>query len=115
MTAGPTKRHTGDVEAEIRVGYRMAGIGFEVGSEVAAGAILGWLTDRWLDTEPTGLLVGSIIGIVVALWTLIQRTLKLNRLLDRRHPTAHRGRPIPYDDDDDDDNDKDDGGDAREP
>jgi len=108
MTAGKPNRRSKDVEAEIRIGYRMAGIGFEVASEVAAGAILGWLADRWLGSTPNGLLIGSIIGIVVALWTLIQRTLRLNKLLDRQHPTAARGRPIPYDDDEDDE------GDARE-
>ena len=32
---------------EVRMGYRMMGIGFEVVSQVGAGLLLGWLWDRW--------------------------------------------------------------------
>ncbi len=75
----------------------------EVAAQVAAGALLGWLFDRWRGTAPTGLLVGSVIGIVIGLWSLVRGALKLNRDLDRQHPTAGRGRPLPLEDDDGDD------------
>lgn len=84
----------GDEEEEIRVGWRMAGLGMEVASEVAAGAALGWLWDRWRGSGPTGLLVGSIVGIVVGLWTMIRKSLKLTRELEAKHPTAGRGKPL---------------------
>jgi F0F1-type ATP synthase assembly protein I len=61
----------------------MGGMGMEVASQVGAGALLGWLWDRWRGTAPTGLLVGAVIGIVVGLWSLIRGGLKLNRDLDR--------------------------------
>ena len=67
--------------------------------------MLGWLFDRLRDTDPIGLLVGSVIGIVVGLWSLIRGALKLHRELERRHPTTGRGRPIPPDDDWNDEND----------
>ena len=86
-----------DVEGEIRIGWRMGGLGMEVAAQVAAGAVLGWLWDRWRGTGPTGLLVGSVIGIVVGLGNLIRGALKLNRELDRVHPTAGRGRALPPD------------------
>ena len=95
----PTDRH---IEAEIRIGWRMAGVGTEVAAQVAAGALLGWAFDAWQGTDPTGLLVGSIAGIVVGLWSLVRGSLKLNRLLDQQHPTAGRGRPLPNDEDDED-------------
>ena len=79
----------------------MAGIGMEVAAQVAAGAVLGWLFDRWQGSSPTGLLTGSVIGIVVGLWSLIRGALQLNRHLDLHHPTAGRGRPLPPDDDGD--------------
>ncbi|MHC4082815.1 MAG: AtpZ/AtpI family protein [Planctomycetota bacterium] len=73
----------GATQGEIRVGWRMGGMGMEVASQVGAGALLGWLWDRWRGTAPTGLLVGAVIGIVVGLWSLIRGGLKLNRDLDR--------------------------------
>ncbi len=81
----------GNREAEeIRIGWRMAGLGFQVATEVAAGALLGWLFDRWRGTDPTGLLIGAIVGIVVGLWSLIKGSLKLNRELDALHPAGPR-------------------------
>ncbi len=80
----------------------MAGLGMEVAAQVAAGALLGWLFDRWQGTSPNGILVGSVVGIVVGMWSLINGALKLNRMLDQQHPTKGRGRPLPPDEEDDD-------------
>jgi F0F1-type ATP synthase assembly protein I len=95
---------------EIRVGWRMAGLGMEVASQVAAGALLGWVFDRWRGQGSTGLLVGAIAGIAVGLLTLIRRSIKLNRDLDARHPVSTRAKPLDdepardkWDDDADDD------------
>lgn len=84
----------------------MGGLGMEVVAQVAAGAVLGWLYDRWRGTGSTGLLVGSVIGIAVGLWSLIRGALKLNRELDRVSPTSGRGRPLPPEDDKDADRDE---------
>lgn len=81
----------------------MAGIGFEVASEVVAGALLGWGFDAWQGTTPKGLLIGSIIGIAVGLWNLIRRTLTLNRLLDQKYPTRGRAEPLPPENEEEDD------------
>ncbi len=82
------------IEGEVRIGWRMGGLGMEVASQVAAGALLGWAFDSWQNTAPTGLLVGSVTGIVIGLWSLIRGALKLNALLERHYPTAGRGRPL---------------------
>jgi F0F1-type ATP synthase assembly protein I len=104
--AKPTVREA----AETRVGWRMAGIGMQVTSEVAGGLLLGWLFDRWRGHGTIGVIVGSVAGICVALWSLIRQTLKLSKELDRQHPTANQGAPIPPDepfkDWKDDDNDQ---------
>lgn len=94
-----------DVEGEIRIGWRMCALGMEVAAHVAAGAVLGWLFDRWRGTGSTGVLVGSVIGIVVGLANLIRAALKLNRELDRMHPTTGRGHALPPDDEDADSDD----------
>lgn len=72
----------------------MAGIGFQVTSEVAAGVLMGWLFDYWRGTGHVGVLVGSIAGIAVALWSLIRNTLRLNSELEKAHPAASRGKPL---------------------
>ncbi len=58
-TQGPRRAES---DAEIRVGWKMGGLGMEVAAQVAAGAVLGWLFDKWRGTGTTGLLVGSWSG-----------------------------------------------------
>ena len=90
------------LESEMRVGWRMAGLGMEASFQMAAGALIGWGFDQWRGTSPKGILTGSIIGIGVGMWSLIRGALKLNRMLDEQHPTKGRGRPLPPDEEDDD-------------
>src|SRR5262245_38706602 len=92
-----------EIETEIRVGWKMAGIGMQVASEVAAGTLLGVLFDWWRGTGRVGVIVGAITGIAVGLWILIQQALKLNRQLDVAAPTKGRGKPIPPDEDQEED------------
>jgi F0F1-type ATP synthase assembly protein I len=81
-------------EEEIRVGWRMAGIGMQVASEVVAGVLLGLAFDWWRGQGNIGVIVGGIAGIAVGLWSLIRAALKLNRQLERTAPTAGRGIPM---------------------
>lgn len=76
----------------------MAGLGMEVSSTFAAGALLGWAYDHFKGSNSSnGLLTGAIIGIAVGMWVLLQGALKMNRMLDRQHPTLGRGRPMDTD------------------
>ena len=63
--------------------------------------MLGWLWDRWRGTGQNGLLIGSIIGIVVGLWSFIRGAFKLHRRLEEISPTTGRGRPLPPKEEDD--------------
>jgi F0F1-type ATP synthase assembly protein I len=84
-----TRRTTGGSirdTTEFRVGMQMAGLGFQVATEVAAGALLGWLFDRWRGTGSAGLLTGALVGIAVALFSLVRGARKLHRALDREAP-----------------------------
>jgi F0F1-type ATP synthase assembly protein I len=94
----PEESGAGDEQEEIRVGWRMGGLGMEVAALVMAGLLLGWLWDRWQGTT-IGIKIGAVAGIVVGLWSLIQGSLKLGRQLDARHPTKGRGKPLPERDD----------------
>ncbi len=96
--------------AETRVGWQMAGIGMTVASEVAAGAIFGLIFDAWRGSGHTGVLVGSLCGISVGLFTLIRQTLRLNKQLDRFGISPHIIKPpaaSPDDSDSDSDFDSD--------
>jgi hypothetical protein len=73
----------------------MAGIGMQVASEVVAGTLLGWLFDYWRGHGHVGVLVGSVCGICVGLFSLIRQSLRLNAMLDRTAPLAGRGQSIP--------------------
>ena len=95
------------IKSEIRIGWRMAGLGMEVSSTFAAGALLGWAFDQWKGTTPKDILAGSIIGIIVGMWVLIQGALKMNRMLDKNHPTLGRGKPLVPDLDEDRSDEKD--------
>ncbi len=83
-----------DAAREERVGWKMAGIGMQTTSEVAAGLLIGWLVDWWRGAGHTGVMVGGIAGIAVAMWTLISRALKLNKELDRNR-TRRLPPPLP--------------------
>ena len=100
MGSGNRSPRRGASEGEIRVGWRMGGLGMQVASEAGAGALLGWLFDAWQGTKPKGLLVGALVGITVALWSLIKGGLKLNRDLDRE-AARRRSPPPPALEDDD--------------
>ena len=93
MATSPSPRsRTSD--AETRIGWQMAALGFEVAGSVLAGAGLGWLSDRFLGTTK-GVLVGSIIGIAVGLFTLIRRSLRLNKRLDQISRRRRAASPPP--------------------
>ncbi len=81
MAQAPNSRRSSE-EEQIRIGWQMAGLGFEVASMVVGAAALGWLFDRWRGTAPNGVLYFSLVGIAVALFSLVKGTLKLNRRLD---------------------------------
>lgn len=74
---------------EVRIGYRMLGLGFQVVSEVGAGLLLGWLI-QWATGWKWSIAVGGMIGIVVGLTTLVRSAWKMNASLD-----AARSKPRP--------------------
>ncbi len=53
---------------------------------LAVGSLGGWLVDKWLGTGTRWTLVGSIVGIVVAIYFFAKGARRLNRDLDRQKP-----------------------------
>ncbi|MBM4101799.1 MAG: hypothetical protein FJ256_06000 [Phycisphaerae bacterium] len=68
---------------DVRVGWRMAGLAWRFTTEVIAGAVLGWLVGSWLGDTNMGALIGTGVGLAVAMYSLLRGALKLNASLDR--------------------------------
>jgi len=54
------------------------GLGVQVGSEVAAGVLLGLGADHLAGTKNRWVVVGALAGVAVAMWTMIRTALRLN-------------------------------------
>lgn len=65
------------------MGWRMVGLAWRFTTEVIAGAVLGWFLGSWLGDANMGALVGTGIGLAVAMYSLMRGALKLNASLDR--------------------------------
>jgi F0F1-type ATP synthase assembly protein I len=51
---------------------RGGALAFEFSGTIGGGAICGWGVDRWFGTEPWGLMVFSVVGVVGGFLRLLQ-------------------------------------------
>jgi len=61
---------------------RYAGVAFEFSGAIAGGAVLGWLLDDWLGSEPTWIIACTLLGVAggfVRLVRLLQRFDRVDR------------------------------------
>lgn len=81
---------------ERRVGFQMLGLGWQMTAEVIAGAALGWGADHLLGTAPKGVMVGSLVGVAVAIYSLVRGGLRLYKAVDRADAMRRKARqPAP--------------------
>ncbi len=57
----------------------LLGLGTQMLSEVVAGILLGLGADYMLGTHNRWIVVGSIGGVVVAMWTVIRTTIRMSK------------------------------------
>jgi F0F1-type ATP synthase assembly protein I len=57
---------------------------------IIAGAVLGWLFDRWRGTAPAGALIGLAVGFVLAFYRIVRATQK-QEAAERRAKEQERG------------------------
>jgi F0F1-type ATP synthase assembly protein I len=62
----------------------LIGLGTQMLSEVAAGVLLGLAADYMLGTKNRWVVVGSIAGVIVSMWTVIRVAMRLQTT--RREP-----------------------------
>jgi len=87
QTPRPSKRE----REEVRMGYRMMGIGFESVSQVGAGLLIGWLIDRWRGHGDLGVIIGGAAGVLVGVVSLVRSAWKMNTELDRSAAERRKG------------------------
>ena len=56
---------------------RLTGVGFFIGGSIVLGIVAGLWLDNRLDTKPVFILVGLVLGIVVAAYGVYQMLLPL--------------------------------------
>lgn len=56
---------------------RLVGVGFFIGGSILLGVVVGLWLDSKLNTSPILVIVGLILGIVVAFWGVYQMLLPL--------------------------------------
>ena len=77
----PTARRT-DERPNPRL--RTIGLAYDLIGLVVAGALVGWLLDRWAGTRPWGLLVATIVALVGGVARVVRNAERIGRRRDRR-------------------------------
>jgi len=60
-------------------GARLAGMGFELVAAVGAFILVGYWWDRHFGSEPKGLIVGALLGLIGGMYNLIRQSLLATR------------------------------------
>ncbi|HEX7183774.1 MAG TPA: AtpZ/AtpI family protein [Thermoanaerobaculia bacterium] len=71
---------------------RLSGIGFELVAAVAGFTLIGYWWDRHFQTEPWGLLVGALLGLVGGMYNLIRQSLLASREAGSGPKTTNHGK-----------------------
>ena len=59
-------------------------VGIQLAGTMLVYIGLGWLVDRWLDTQPAFLIVGSVVGMVAFFVQLVRLTKELSSRTTRQ-------------------------------
>ena len=62
---------------------RHTGIGFEFVGAMGLCCFLGYMADRRWDSEPVGIIIGALVGIVAGCYLIIKEAMKMNQEMDK--------------------------------
>jgi len=65
------KRKTHDVSGEVGANQGYQALGELIGG-IVGGLGLGWLSDTYLHTRPFGVIIGAILGMIVAVYAIVR-------------------------------------------
>ena len=67
---------------------RLSGIGVELVAAIAGFTLIGYWLDRKFDTEPWGVLIGAILGVIGGMYNVIRQALNATREAASGNKTA---------------------------
>jgi F0F1-type ATP synthase assembly protein I len=65
---------------------RYGAVAFEFSGTIAAGAVVGWMIDRWLGSDPCGVVIMTLLAVVGGFARLIQLVQDFDRRDRGREP-----------------------------
>ncbi len=71
-----------------------ATMGLEFAGSIAVGALIGWLFDRWLNTAPRGLTIGTIVGLIGGGMNFVRMAVLISRNSARNALTPQKRTPV---------------------
>jgi len=71
---------------------RYSGVGLELAGAVAGFALLGYWVDRRFATQPWGVLIGVMLGLVGGLYNLVRESLQAVREARDEDEAAKRNK-----------------------
>ena len=51
----------------------------DLGAGLIAGILLGWAIDRWLETKPWGIIIGSLLGLAAGVRNVLRTAESVSR------------------------------------
>lgn len=66
-------------------------LGFNFAASVAGFFFVGYAIDRWYETSPWGVLIGTLLGLVGGMYNLIRQALAASKQAHREDVQANPG------------------------
>ena len=69
---------------------RHSGVGLELAGAVAGFSLIGYWIDRRYETQPWGLVIGVVLGMIGGLYNLVRESLQATREAQQEDAAAQR-------------------------
>jgi ATP synthase protein I len=86
-----------DSRSSLSIGLDWGGRVTAIGLEFCTPAVLGYVIDRWLGTQPWATVVGAILGMVVGMMHVLRLPAELARANERAKGRGKPGGSTPRD------------------
>ena len=73
-------------DAQYLTASKMSGMGLELVGAIGTMAVIGWLLDKWLGTEPWLVMAGLLTGLVAGMYRFFKTALSVTKS-SRDEPT----------------------------
>ena len=74
-----TKKKPDPTQAQYLTASKMSGMGLELVGAIGTMAVIGWLLDKWLGTEPWLVMAGLLTGLVAGMYRFFKTALSVTK------------------------------------